>query len=66
MRIILVSKDIDGYRYIKGAYLKQKSVFLSCALSPGEYFVMVCGDWGDKVYEVTLNYQGNIEINMKR
>lgn len=60
MRVLLVCKDIDGYRYINGAYNNSKIVTISATLSPGEYFVLVNGEWGKKVYDVTLNYQGNI------
>lgn len=66
MRIMLVCKDIDGYRYIAGAYNNAKSVGISAMLNPGEYFVLVCGDWGGKVYDVTLNYQGNAEVEIRR
>ena len=66
MRIMLVCKDLEGYRYINGAYSKNKVVYIDSHLSPGEYFILVCGDWVKKVYDVTLNYQGSLETQIRR
>lgn len=35
MRIMLVCKDLEGYRYISGAYAKKKTVHIDSHLSPG-------------------------------
>ena len=59
-------KDIDGYRWIDGCYGKGKLVSLNCTLSEGEYYVIVMGDWKKKVYDLSLNYQGNCEIEFER
>ena len=37
-----------------------------CHLEPGEYFVMISGDWNDRVFEMTLNYQGDQEVTLER
>lgn len=66
MRLLVVCKDLEGYRYINGVYGREKVVHVSCHLSPGEYFILVCGDWSKKVYDVTLNYQGSLETEIKR
>lgn len=66
MRIMLVCKDLEGYRYINGAYSKNKVVYIDSHLSPGEYFILVCGEWVKKVYDVTLNYQGSLETQIRR
>lgn len=62
-RIMVVSIDgTNGYRWIAGKYEKRKCLALHLNLDPGEYFVVVNGDWKKKVFEMTLNYQGNQEI----
>lgn len=61
MRVILVLKDFDGYRWIDGVYNNEKSLHLKCMLEPGEYFIIIMGEWEKKVFDVTLNYQGNLE-----
>lgn len=66
IRLLLVQKDLDGYRYVGGVYGKDKIVYLDANLNPGEYFVLVYGDWNKKVYDITLNYQGNVETVIKR
>ena len=35
IRLMIVMKDIDGYRWINGSYSKGKIVSFSCSLSPG-------------------------------
>ena len=66
MRLIIVVKDVDGYRFINGCYGKGKFLSCSCVFNPGEYYIFVMGDWNKKVFDVTLNYQGNSEIEIER
>lgn len=66
MRLMVVMKDIDGYRWISGAYEKKKVLNCNCVLNGGEYYLVVMGDWKKKVYDVTLNYQGNADIQLER
>ncbi len=59
-RMIVAIKDGNhGYRWIAGKYLKTKVLSLSLNLDPGEYYVLVSGDWQARVFEMNLNYQGN-------
>ena len=45
MRIMLIAKDLDGYRYINSAYGNDKIVYIENMLPPGEYFVLIYGEW---------------------
>ena len=62
LRMIIASQDIDGYRFIAGQYGEQKVLSLECQLNPGQYFVVMMGDWKRSVLDVTLNYQGSVEV----
>ena len=63
-RIMVVVKDgVNGYRWIAGQYEKSKVNSLRLSLDPGQYLVLVSGDWQKRVFEMTLNYQGNQEIS---
>ena len=66
MRLMVVMKDVDGYRWIHGAYDKAKILNCGCVLSAGEYYLLVMGDWGKRVHDVTLNYQGNSDVQLER
>ena len=66
LRMIVAMKDVEGYRFIAGNYGKQKVLSLNFPLNPGEYYVIVMGEWNRKILDVTLNYQGNIEVGIGR
>ena len=66
-RMMVVAKEGDlGYRWIAGKYEQAKLISVKMALDPGEYYVIVNGDWKEKIFEMTLNYQGNQEIRFER
>ena len=66
MRMIIAVKDLDGFRYIDGSYSNEKVLSVRCALNPGEYYAIIMGDWKKRVLDVTLNYQGNVEVELTR
>jgi hypothetical protein len=37
-----------------------------CLLDPGTYFAIVMVDWGSRIYDINLNYNGNYPINFER
>jgi hypothetical protein len=62
-RIMVVTRDgANGYRWIGGKYDNTKVIVLDLNLEPGEYFVLVTGDWKARTFEMNLNYQGSQEI----
>ena len=62
-RLMVVVRDgVNGYRWIAGNYQKSKVNSVTLTLEPGEYFILISGDWIKRVLEITLNYQGNQEI----
>ena len=58
--MMLVLKDIDGFRWIDGNYDNHKVMSINCQLEPGEYFIVIIGEWENKIVDITLNYQGNV------
>jgi hypothetical protein len=66
-RLMLMTRDgSNGYRWIAGKYQKARSVSLTCLLEPGEYFLLVAGDWKNRAFEMVLNYQGSEEVEISR
>ena len=43
MRVMLVLKDFDGYRWINGGYSNKKCVNIQSTLEPGEYYIIIMG-----------------------
>jgi len=66
-RMLLVTKDgINGYRWIDGKYAKGRILLLNCTLDPGEYYLLISGDWKERAFEMNLNYQGTQQIDFSR
>ena len=53
-------------RYITGDYKNDKAIHVDCTLEPGEYYLIVIADWDDKVYNISLTYNGPISITFER
>lgn len=45
IRMMLVQREFDGYRWIEGGYCNAKSVTLASSLSPGEYYLLIMPEW---------------------
>lgn len=59
-RLMLMTRDgSNGYRWIAGKYQKARIISLVCLLEPGEYFLLVTGDWKSRAFEMVLNYNGS-------
>jgi len=66
MRMILVVKDSTGYRWVKGAYERKKTLKIETDLEPGEYFVIILPEWTIKPYDLKLSLFSNSETVIER
>lgn len=55
LRAVLVQREYNGYRWIRGKYTNSKSNILSATLSPGEYYLIIMPEWKKSHnFELTL------------
>lgn len=59
-------KESEGVRYVAGGMGDGKAIHLECSLEPGEYYLVVIADWADKVYNMSLTYNGPVPITIER
>jgi hypothetical protein len=63
---MIVMKEATGLRWVTGKYTKGKTITISTILDPGQYYVIIMVDWGNRVYDMRLNYSGTAEVSFER
>ncbi len=66
IRVILVQKEADSYRWIGAAYSNGKITKISASLTAGEYVVILMPEWKDKPYDFNLVFRGTCETFFER
>jgi hypothetical protein len=67
VRVLLIQREFNGYRWIEGKYSNSKSISLHSSLSQGEYYLLIMPEWKEtQNFELTLLVWGNHHIAIER
>jgi len=61
MRVILVQKENNSFRWVKGAYSNKKSAKIAVSLTPGQYVVIILPEWPEKPQNFNLIFKGTTQ-----
>ena len=54
------------YEYIDGISGRVRDLSLELLLEKGEYYIFVCADWGESIFDLNLTYYGDNKITFER
>ncbi len=67
VRVLLVQREFNGYRWIEGRYSSAKSITLSASLAQGNYYLIIMPEWKQaQNFELTLLVWGNHHVGIEK
>ena len=66
MRLILVQKEPNGYRWISCTYANTKTIKLNCSLPVGKFVLILIPEWEAKAYDFHLVCKSTVPVTLER